>query len=276
MLQNKITDNCADEFISATVVMAIFNGEKHIKNQSVSIAESIPFDSGMVQIVLVDDCSIDSSLEIALGVFNKRPDFDVRVIKNKKNIGPFRSFEKGLKYVTGEIIFLADQDDYWCKSKFSVILKEFRNRPTLGLIAHSASLSKDGYLTGNLIPSLKNGELFALGCCLAFRSDLIQDMLERYRKLTSLLGYPLGHDRFICLYFQSSCNWTLLKQELIVHFIHSSNYSTRVKRKMSFREKFHKKIIERSAIYSVLRITSSQTIRLRINKLVYGVLAKIF
>ena len=64
-----------------------------------------------IELILVDDCSIDGSYEKALE-FSKTASYEVVVLKNEKNGGPGVSRNNGIKRASGEYITFIDSDDY--------------------------------------------------------------------------------------------------------------------------------------------------------------------
>ena len=60
-----------------------------------------------VEVIVVDDKSTDNSAD-ALSPFLD----DIRIIKNKKNLGVAASANKGIKAAKGQFIIRVDADDY--------------------------------------------------------------------------------------------------------------------------------------------------------------------
>ena len=70
-----------------------------------------------LEVILLDDCSSDRSREILNRYASKFADV-TRVIFNDKNSGgPFRQWAKGIKAATGELIWIAESDDF-CNDRF--------------------------------------------------------------------------------------------------------------------------------------------------------------
>ena len=100
--------------------MALYNGEKYLAEQLLSICrQTYPIS----ELVIVDDCSSDNSL-VLLESLSSNFSFQIKVIKNKKNIGPVKSFEKGLAETTFDIITFTDQDDVWLDSKIEKLIQK--------------------------------------------------------------------------------------------------------------------------------------------------------
>lgn len=91
-----------------SVAMAVYNGEKHLKEQVDSILRQTISD---IELVITDDCSTDGSWELMqqLAANDKR----VRVFHNEKNLGFLRNFEKAISLCKGEYVALSDDDDIW-------------------------------------------------------------------------------------------------------------------------------------------------------------------
>lgn len=105
-----------------SLVMATYNGSKYIEEQLESIIDqTIKVD----EIIIVDDCSNDSTVDKCLEFSKKFNYINWNIIKNQKNIGWKKNFKKGIKYANGDFIFLCDQDDIWYKNKIEKTMKIF-------------------------------------------------------------------------------------------------------------------------------------------------------
>ena len=87
-----------------SVIMPVFNAEKYIKKAIESILEQEESD---LELILIDDCGQDSSMEIANAIRDDR----IRVLKNDKNRGIAFSRNRGLDEARGDYIALMDDDD---------------------------------------------------------------------------------------------------------------------------------------------------------------------
>lgn len=100
---------------SVSVCMATYNGAEHLEEQLTSIlAELSPGD----EVVIVDDRSTDGTRNILMSVSDPR----VRVVLNDENLGYVRNFEKALKFSTGDVVMLSDQDDIWVPGRVDLML----------------------------------------------------------------------------------------------------------------------------------------------------------
>lgn len=64
-----------------------------------------------IEVLILDDCSPDNSLEVIYGYAEK--DKRIQVIENKQNTGStFKQWNKGVSIATGDYIWIAESDDY--------------------------------------------------------------------------------------------------------------------------------------------------------------------
>ena len=116
--------------IKISVAMATFNGQDYIKDQLNSI---ISQDKKVDEIIIVDDCSSDDTVKISNEIL-KNSKIDYKVIINSENKGVFYTFYQAIKYCTGELVFLSDQDDVWKKNKVKKILQRFKDDSEICLV----------------------------------------------------------------------------------------------------------------------------------------------
>ena len=89
-----------------SVVVPCFNYE-HFLPASVGSALAQP--DVAVEVIIVDDCSTDSSLAVARSL--AEADERVRVVEHRQNQGPVATFNDGLALVEGEYVIRLDADD---------------------------------------------------------------------------------------------------------------------------------------------------------------------
>ena len=87
-----------------SVIMPVYNAEKYIRKSIESILYQTFED---FELVLIDDCGNDKSMEIARQFSDER----IRIIENADNIGISSSRNRGIKESHGKYIALMDDDD---------------------------------------------------------------------------------------------------------------------------------------------------------------------
>jgi glycosyltransferase involved in cell wall biosynthesis len=218
-----------------SVALIVYNGAKYMRTQLDSIlAQTHKVD----EIVVCDDASSDSTIEVLEQYKNKHPNLFF-IHYNNQNIGPTKNIEKTIQACTGDIILLADQDDYWEPNKVATIVKWFEQNPTMNGV----------FTNGSLMNS--NGELdnkYGLWDSMGFpykniksNNDLI-DKLNLYintvenaltgatlaiRKNLPFLNQPfpiikhLVHDRWLAINLAETNSLGVLEDKLIHYRIHS-------------------------------------------------------
>lgn len=152
-------------FIS--VIVPVYNAEKYIgrclrslKNQSIS--------SNLFEIIVVDDCSIDKSLN----EIKKQKNSKIRIIKNKKNLGLPKSLNVGIKSAKGSFIVRVDADD-WVQEDFLNIMSTFLYiNKNLDAVACDYTICDDKENT----VLLKNCLDKPIGCAIMFRMQHLLDI----------------------------------------------------------------------------------------------------
>ena len=181
-----------------SVCMATYNGEQYLKAQIDSILCQLGEDD---ELVISDDHSVDHTKEIILRYDDPR----IRYYDNALVKGVTHNFENALMKAKGDIIFLADQDDVWYPEKI-MEMTDFMMQGNYDVVTCNCALTdaelnikRDAYYTtespldrsvwGNFKKDLW------LGCCMAFRRDILDDVLPIPPQLAA-------HDMWISLYGQ--------------------------------------------------------------------------
>ena len=116
------------------------------------------------EVIVVDDCSTDNSLEV-LEPFKK----DITIIENKKNLGVAGSSNAGIKAAKGQFVIRVDADDFVNKD-MSYFMKTYFEAN------HDAfCVSCDYYLINNHeeVIERKYAEKDNISCGIMYRRDLL-------------------------------------------------------------------------------------------------------
>lgn len=111
--------NSIGNFNTLSIVIPVYNEEKTIEKLITSVL-SVPL-SLEKEIVIVDDCSTDGTLEIVTRISENQP--RVKIFKNEKNKGKGFSVRRGINESTGEIIIIQDADLEYDPAEFPKLLK---------------------------------------------------------------------------------------------------------------------------------------------------------
>jgi glycosyltransferase involved in cell wall biosynthesis len=157
-----------------SVAICTFNGAKFLEQQLASIdRQSVPVD----EVVLVDDGSVDSTLSIA-AKFSEAGRTPLKIFQNSTRLGSTLNFERSITLCSGDLIFLADQDDVWAANKVEQMRAAFLDDADL-LLAHS-----DARMVDEQGSSLGYTLFEALGCtheeiAAAHRQNAFTALLKR-------------------------------------------------------------------------------------------------
>jgi GT2 family glycosyltransferase len=124
-----------------SVCMAAYNGESFLREQLDSIVAQLSRED---EIILIDDRSGDGTLGL-LEQFQREQAAKigspgVLLIAHTANRGVVRTFEETLRAATGDLLFLADDDDRWAPDKVDQVLKAFAADPDLQIVSTGLEL----------------------------------------------------------------------------------------------------------------------------------------
>lgn len=203
---------------SVSVAMAVYNGEKYLKQQLDSI---LPQLTESDEIVISLDPSMDNSKLILDSYQDKR----ITIIDGPGK-GVISNFENAIQHTQNEIIFLCDQDDVWNLEKVEKVLSAFDNN--VKVVMHDAkivdenlNIIENSYFSfrksklGILHNVLKNSYI---GCCMAFTKELKEYILPFPDHL------PM-HDQWIGLVGEIKGKNILLENQLMLYRRHKDNVS---------------------------------------------------
>jgi len=209
------------ELLKVSVCMAVYNGERYIHEQIVSILPQLNREDG---IVIVDDCSTDHSVSIIETFHDSR----ITLLRNEQNCGVLKAFEKALMSARGDLIFLCDQDDVWRSDKVQVFKNIFSNTPEISLAVSDASIINAGGDTTiqsiyasrrfhpGLLYNLARNRYF--GCTMGFRRSL----------LAYCIPFPSDipmHDVWIGMVNQLVGKTAFIDERLMSYRRHDSNHT---------------------------------------------------
>ncbi|MCF8428655.1 MAG: glycosyltransferase family 2 protein [Bacteroidia bacterium] len=169
--------------LKISVCLATYNGEAYIRQQLTSILTQLNQDD---EVIISDDHSTDDTLNIIATFQDSR----IKIYTNPNQPGAVNNFENALKQATGEIIFLADQDDVWFPEKVKIqvallekndlVLSDAIVVDELGNVQHP-SFFKMNYSGKGLIRNWVNNSY--MGCCMAFNRKVLTYVLPFPEKI---------------------------------------------------------------------------------------------
>lgn len=208
--------------VRASVAMAVYNGEKFIREQIDSIINML---GNKDELIISYDESIDSTLVI-IKEYEKK-DSRIKVVYDDGH-SVESNFNNAVNHCSGEYIFLSDQDDVWINDKINVLIKYFENNEECVVVI------SDGYIvdeklniegsvfevyntSSNPLRNFVKGSY--LGCQMAFRSCI------KSKVWPVKVSPPLPHDLWLGVCGARYGKIGLVKEKLIMHRLHDCNYS---------------------------------------------------
>lgn len=110
-----ITEDKVKKDPLVSVVMPMYNAEAYL-DQSVNSVINQTYTNW--ELIIVNDCSTDGSLEKAQGFAEK--DRRIRILNNEKNSGVAKTRNRGIDEAKGEYIAFLDSDDFWRSDKLEL------------------------------------------------------------------------------------------------------------------------------------------------------------
>ena len=110
-------------FPSLSVVIPVYNEESTINK----ILNAVSAQDIVTEIVIVDDCSKDTSAEKIKQAIDQleseKPDLKVIFLQNEKNQGKGSSLRKGFQHTTSEVIVIQDADLEYNPQEYTTLIR---------------------------------------------------------------------------------------------------------------------------------------------------------
>ena len=200
-----------------SVCMAVKDGASYIEAQVDSILSQL--DAGD-ELIVSDDHSTDATLDIVRAFEDRR----VKIYSSPR-YGATQNFEFALSRSSGDLIFLADQDDIWNEHKIARMTTYLDDYE---LVICDCSLVNDKLevISGSFFETNQSGGGFLknllsnsyMGCCMGFRRSVLQKALP--------FPSDTAHDHWIGMVAEAHFKTYFLEESLVMHRIHNSNAST--------------------------------------------------
>lgn len=174
-----------------TVLMAVYNGERFLRESVESILEQT---HGDFEFLIVDDGSTDRSRDVIASYDDRR----IKVLVNPRNLGLGAALNRGLEVARGEFIARQDADDRSAPNRLERQVEIVQALPELALLGTQAyRINADGVRIGTVRRpcepvSIRWFSLFDnpfIHTSVLFRRALVQQNGWRYDE-----AFPYGQD----------------------------------------------------------------------------------
>lgn len=158
-----------------SIAMATYNGARYLQAQLDSFTSQSRQPD---ELVITDDGSSDGTLDIVKAYANQAP-FEVRWSVNETTLGYAGNFNAAMSGVSGDLVFLSDQDDVWFPEKLEVMAASAEDSKEALLLMNDAVLT-DANLNATDLTKLGqtraggySDRAFVMGCCMAIHRELL-------------------------------------------------------------------------------------------------------
>ena len=132
-----------------TALITIYNSNKYIHSAIKSIQNQLFTD---IEILLIDDCSTDQSLNIIRKL--QKEDKRIKIIQNKKNRGALYSKSIGILKAKGKYTMILDSDDLFVNENIFNICFNQATQNNIDIIEFSGYNLNSEYFKLNKIPTI--------------------------------------------------------------------------------------------------------------------------
>jgi hypothetical protein len=119
---------CYPHSMKLSIALCTYNGQPYLQAQLASYLTQTRLAD---QLVVCDDGSTDGSLQV-LEEFARTAPFEVRIHRNKANLGFAKNFEQAIQLCDKDLIFYSDQDDIWLPKKLERMAAVIEHDPNCG------------------------------------------------------------------------------------------------------------------------------------------------
>ena len=203
-----------------SVILATYNGEVFVREQIESIIQQTYPN---IEIIIIDDCSTDNTLNILKGIAEEYK--ICKVISNSENIGYIKNFEKGMALAKGDFIAPADQDDIWLPEKIEILVNSVNEKTNI-VYCDSLLVNFRGESLGKKLSDIKqltnfdNCIMFAIG-----NSAPGHAMLIKRKVAFDSFPFPsmIPHDHWLGFIASLTGSVKFVNQVLVHYRQHSSS-----------------------------------------------------
>lgn len=214
-----------------SVCLASHNGALYLAEQIASILEQLSLAD---ELIIVDDCSTDNTLDVIQAFDDER----IQIYGNTSQLGHVKSFAKAIARAKGDIVFLSDQDDIWPPGRVKTMVNAMNTQGVAVIAANFHRIDKAGqtlaapsvqlrsadstkYLTNIL--GIFLGRRPYYGCTMAFRGHFRDQLLP-------IPGFVESHDLWIALAANLESEIHHLEDSVLQKRTHANNVSSRQRR----------------------------------------------
>ncbi|AJC93021.1 glycosyltransferase, family 2 [Campylobacter subantarcticus LMG 24377] len=220
-----------------SIILPTYNVEKYIARALESCINQTFKD---IEIIVVDDCGNDKSIDIAKEYANK--DGRIKIIHNEKNLKLLRARYEGVKVATSPYIMFLDPDDYLelnaCEECINLLFKKEKNVDLIWfnfLYDKQGAISKDNFLKDKfytiseycqLILKQKNNICYWNLCSKLIKKQIYLDALLHLKNQTKL---TMAEDALVFFFIILNCKTIITSSKNIYYYFQNCKSSVNTK-----------------------------------------------
>jgi glycosyltransferase involved in cell wall biosynthesis len=175
-----------------SVIMPLYNAKDYLKLAVDSVLNQTHKN---IEIVIVDDCSTDGSLELCRELYGS--DERVRIFKQEKNGGPGAARNRGISEARGEYIAFIDSDDEMMPDNLSRMFKAAKE--------HDADVLHNNH--SRIVLPLDDGSMPLE--LLDYPDDTVVMQLDKGESITDIKVLPSDLTKRLEIWSKGSISWSV-------------------------------------------------------------------
>lgn len=218
-----------------SIIIPIYNVEKYLRKCMNSVCGQTLSD---IEIICVNDCSPDNSLEILKEYASK--DNRIKIINFEKNKGVSVARNTGIDNATGEFIGFVDADDFIDLDFYEKLYNraiETGNDLIIGTVQIETehNIKQNDYIVNDVLDKIKEkslyfNQLFGLGL---YKTTLLKDYSIKF-----IENCIYGEDRLLPLQASYYANKIEIVNDTFYHYVRNNSSITKVKKNEKILDSF--------------------------------------
>jgi glycosyltransferase involved in cell wall biosynthesis len=212
-----------------SVIMPVYNAEKYVKEAIESILNQTFPDW---ELIIIDDCSTDNSIEIIQSFQDER----IILLKNEINLGVSKAPNKGIRIALGKYVTKMDADDISLPTRFKKQVEFLEKHPDYVLCASNVQMfgTKQDFF---VLPT----EDQQLKIALLYQNPFVHSsVLIRSKNCKKYLYneiFPFAEDYELWINLKEEGKFASIPEILTKYRIHQNNLTSTIYGEMSNRRK---------------------------------------
>lgn len=133
-----------------SLILPVYKVEHYIGKCILSCLEQKGINSSEYEIILVDDGSPDHSIDVALDVVRKYPNYQVNVI-HRENGGLSAARNTGLRVAKGKYVWFIDSDDWIASDSLSILKNIVEQEDAIDVVTFTHQIVfSDGFVSSEI------------------------------------------------------------------------------------------------------------------------------